>query len=597
MWWHDEEEYVTEEETQKEKRDIGLIKKLLPFFKPYLKRISIALLLLLLSTIMALLGPIFIKHAIDYEIPARNLQGLVLIAFLYFVLQILIVIIRYFQQIEIAMIGERAIADLKYDLFKHTLALPLTFFDKNPVGKLITRVEGDAETLKNLFSLTAVVLAQDFALLLGMSVVMITVNYKLYLLILTMLPIFLYAFWWFGKHVRPIYIDLRRKIAEINGFIMETLRGLLVIQVFRQEKNFLNKIDRMGKDKFNLEMKSMLYWYRIWFLVDFGEIIGIMLILGIGGIWALKGAITIGALFLFLSYITKFFGPLRGLSDQVNLLERSFAAAERIFNILSLPTEYKKTEDIEYKTVNQSIKFENIRFAYQKDDWVLENINFEIKKGEKIALVGETGGGKTSIIALLLKFYKPNLGSIKMDEIDLNNINRYSLRARVGFVPQDVFLFPGSIIDNLRFFNKEISEQKVYTTAERIGLHERILMLPKGYDTDINEQGINLSFGERQLLSFARALVFEPEIIILDEATSSVDPESERLVQDGIKKLLKNRTAIIIAHRLTTTRLADRILVIHQGKLVEQGKHQELLKKKGLYYKFYKLQYLQQRIG
>lgn len=597
MWWHDEEEYVTEEETQKEKRDIGLIKKLLPFFKPYLKRISIALLLLLLSTIMALLGPIFIKHAIDYEIPARNLQGLVLIAFLYFVLQILIVIIRYFQQIEIAMIGERAIADLKYDLFKHTLALPLTFFDKNPVGKLITRVEGDAETLKNLFSLTAVVLAQDFALLLGMSVVMITVNYKLYLLILTMLPIFLYAFWWFGKHVRPIYIDLRRKIAEINGFIMETLRGLLVIQVFRQEKNFLNKIDRMGKDKFNLEMKSMLYWYRIWFLVDFGEIIGIMLILGIGGIWALKGAITIGALFLFLSYITKFFGPLRGLSDQVNLLERSFAAAERIFNILSLPTEYKNTEDIEYKTVNQSIKFENIRFAYQKDDWVLENINFEIKKGEKIALVGETGGGKTSIIALLLKFYKPNLGSIKMDEIDLNNINRYSLRARVGFVPQDVFLFPGSIIDNLRFFNKEISEQKVYTTAERIGLHERILMLPKGYDTDINEQGINLSFGERQLLSFARALVFEPEIIILDEATSSVDPESERLVQDGIKKLLKNRTAIIIAHRLTTTRLADRILVIHQGKLVEQGKHQELLKKKGLYYKFYKLQYLQQRIG
>ncbi len=597
MWWHDEEEFITEEETGKGKRDIGLIKKLLPYFKPYIKRIFIALVLLLLSTVLALLGPVFIKHAIDYEIPNKNLQGLVLIVFLYFILQVLIIVIRYFQQIEIAMIGERAIADLKSDLFKHTIALPLAFFDKNPVGRLITRVEGDAETLKNLFSSTAVVLAQDFALLLGMSVVMLSVNYKLYLLILTMLPIFLYAFWWFGRNVRPIYIELRRKIAEINSFIMETLRGLPVIQVFLQEKNFLGKIDQMGKVKFNLEMKSMLYWYRIWFLVDFGEIIGIILILGIGGIWALKGIITIGTLFLFISYITRFFGPLRGLSDQINLLERSFAAAERIFNILSFPTEYEKTEEIEYKALNHSIKFENITFAYEKDDWVLENINFEIKKGEKIALVGETGGGKTSIIALLLKFYKPNYGSIKIDNIDLNTINRYALRAKIGFVPQDVFLFPGSIIDNLRLFNTQISEQKIFATTERIGLHERILMLPKGYDTDIIEQGINLSFGERQLLSFARALVFEPEIIILDEATSSVDPESERLVQEGIKELLKNRTAIIIAHRLTTTRLADRILIIHQGKFVEQGNHQELLKKKGLYYKFYKLQYLQESTG
>ncbi|MEO0107374.1 MAG: ABC transporter ATP-binding protein [candidate division WOR-3 bacterium] len=597
MWWHDEEEIVEEEE-QKGKNDIRLLKKLAPYFKPYIKKIAVATILLLFSTLLTLFGPILIKRVLDYEIPDKNLQGLLLITIIYFVIQSLIILIRYFQQIEIAMIGERAIADLKFDLLKHTIRLPVEFFDKNPVGRLITRVEGDAETLKNLFSSTAVVLAQDFILLLGMSVIMVVVNWRLYLLILILLPVFLYAFWWFGKNVRPIYISLRKKIAEINSFVMETLRALPIVQVFLQEENFFKRIDKLGREKFDLEMKSMLYWYRIWFLVDLGEIIGILLILGIGGIWALKGMITIGTLFLFINYITKFFGPLRGLSDQFNLIERSFAAAERIFNIFSIPSEFdKEIEKENFSTLNDEIKFDNVRFSYENEDWVLKDLNFEIKKGERIALVGETGGGKTSIVSLLLKYYKANMGVISIDGIDLKRINRYSLRKRIGFVPQDVILFPGTVLDNLRLFNNDIPPEKVYEATQRIGIHEKILNLPKGYDTDIIEQGINLSFGERQLLSFARALVFDPEIIILDEATSAVDPQSERIIQEGLKELFQNRTAIIIAHRLTTTRLADRILIIHNGKLVEQGSHSELLKKKGVYYNFYKLQYLQQKAG
>jgi len=289
----------------------------------------------------------------------------------------------------------------------------------------------------------------------------------------------------------------------------------------------------------------------------------------------------------------KIFGPLRGLSDQINLIERSFASAERIFNLLTKPPEYENNETKKLVSVKNNIKFENVSFAYEKDEWVLKNLDFEIKKGEKIAIVGETGGGKTSIISLLLKFYKPNIGRINIDGIDLNEIDRYTLRQRIGFVPQDVILFPGTILDNLRLFRDEISVEKVYEVTERIGLHKSILNLPQGYNTNIVEQGINLSFGQKQLISFARALMFDPEIIILDEATSSVDPESEKLIQEGMKGLLQNRTAIIIAHRLTTSRLADRILVIHNGELVEQGRHSELLMKKGYYYRLYKLQYLQ----
>lgn len=595
MWWHDEEEFVTEEEPSKHKKDISLIKRLFPFFRPYIGKIVIAASLLLFSTLLTLLGPLLIKHTIDYILPAKNLRSLLLIALCYLLIQIIVVLVRYFQQFQIAIIGERAIADLKNKVFNHIIRLPVEFFDKNPTGRLITRVEGDAETLKNLFSSTAVMLIQNFTLLLGMSIIMLITSAQLYLLIAVMLPIFLYAFWWFGKNVRPVYLNLRRKIAEINSLIMECIRSLGVIQVFVQEENFLNKLNRMGKEKFDLEMQSMNYWYRVWFLVELGEIIGIILVLGIGGIWALKGALSIGTIFLFISYITRLFEPLRGLSEQINLIERAFASSERIFGILGMNTELNEIERCELKTITREIRFNNLNFAYEDNDWVLKDIDFVIKKGEKVALVGETGGGKTSIISLLLKLYEPQKGKIFIDDIETNKINRHSLRSRISLVPQDVVLFPGSILDNLRLFNKDIEPGQVYESAKRARIHELISSLPSGYDTNLVEQGINLSFGERQLISFARALVFNPELVILDEATSSVDPESERLIQEGMKELLKGRTAVIIAHRLTTTRLADRVIVIHKGKVIEQGTHRELISGKGFYYNLYRLQYLEQK--
>jgi ATP-binding cassette subfamily B multidrug efflux pump len=592
MHWFYEDEFLPAEEERPRRRNWGLIKKLLPYFRKYLRIIIIAAILLVASTLLALLGPILIKHAIDVEIPNKNLQGIFTIALIYLVVQVFIIIVRYFQQIEVMTVGEKAIADLKSDLFFQLVNMPVEYFDKNPTGRLISRIESDTETLKYLFSATAVVLIRNLSLIVGMSVVMIVVNYKLYLLILILLPIFLYCFWWFQRHVRPVYLSVRRTIAEINGFIIEAIRGLHIVQAFVQEPRFVSHLHDLGKDKYEYEIKALNYWYRIWFFVELGEIIGIILVLGIGGLWALQGLITIGSLYLFISYITRLFVPLRGLSDQINLLERSFASAERIFKILASQREETDKATKRLPAFRDRITFKDLGYYYEEGKWVLKNIHFTIRKGDRIALVGETGGGKTSIVSLLLKFYTPKQGAILIDGIPITEIERHSLRTKIGFVPQDVILFPGSIMNNLRLFNNSISEEQVVSSAQRAHIHDRIQDLPDGYDTNIVEQGINLSFGERQLLSYARALVFDPDILILDEATSSVDPESERLVQQGLKELLKDRTAIIIAHRLTTTRLADRIVVIHQGKLVEQGTHDELIRRQGYYYAMHQLQYI-----
>ena len=591
MHWYWEDGYLVEQGDTR-RRNWRIIKKLLPYFKKYHRTIIIASFLLLFSTLLTLLGPILIRRAIDVEIPSKSMQGLIILAVIYIIIQVVVILVRYFQQIEIMSVGEKAIADLKADIFRHLLRLPVSYFDKNPVGKLISRVESDTEALKFLFSSTAVVLVRNLALLVGMSVVMIVVSWRLYLLILVMLPIFSYCFWWFERHVRPVYINLRKKIAEINGYIVETVKSLHVVQMFQQEDSFVSKINRLGKDKYDYELKALSFWYRIWFFVELGEIIGVILVLGIGGLWALRGLITIGTLYLFISYITRLFVPLRSLSDQINVIERAFAAAERAFQILSTEEEFQVEEKHVLKEFENVIEFKNLSFFYEDKNWVLKNLNFQIGKGERIALVGETGGGKTSIISLLLKYYSPQDGDILIDGTPLARIERHSLRSRIGFVPQDVILFPGSILDNLRLFDATISDDRIYAAAKRAQIHQRILNLPDGYSTNIVEQGINLSFGERQLISYTRALVFDPEILILDEATSSVDPQSERLVQQGMRELLKGRTAIIIAHRLTTTRLADRILVVHKGKLVEEGQHADLIQHKGHYYKMYRLQYL-----
>lgn len=588
----DEDLFYLEEESKTKGLGRKLLPRIMPYFRKYWTKIATAAVLLLFSTVLSLFGPLLLKHAIDVDIKNSSIHGLIRTSLIYLALQIIIFLIGYFQRIQLSVVGEKAAADLKESLFQHVLNLPMSFFDKNPVGRLITRVESDTEALKLLFTSTAVVIVQDLALLVGMSVVMGIVNWKLYLLIMVLLPPFVYFFYWFQKRVRPIYVEVRRKVAEINNFINETIWGLPVVQAFNQEANFSKKMDSHNREKYQKEYDGMLLWNRVWFMVDFGEVLGFVIVLGVGGVWALKGLITIGTLFLFVSYISRLFMPVRGLSDQLNVMQRAFASGERLFGIFDTRTEETgKVKPISAK-FQKGIAFDAVNFAYEGRDWVLKDINLNVKKGEKVALVGETGAGKTSIIGLLLRFYEPQLGKILLDEYDLHKLDKLTLRHYVGFVPQDVILFPGSVFENLRLFDETITEDRVHSAARRARIHDKILGFPEGYATNLIQRGINLSQGERQLLSFARALVFDHEILILDEATSSVDPHTEHLIQEGLTELLKGRTAIIIAHRLATIQMVDRIVVLHKGSIIEQGSHNELLAKEGYYYKLYKLQYL-----
>ncbi|MGQ9678709.1 MAG: ABC transporter ATP-binding protein [bacterium] len=569
---------------------VEYLRRLWPFFVPYKGKIVAAGVLLLLTSGLGLVGPVLIKRAIDVNLSHGDMKGLALTSFFYFLAQVVMLFSSYFQMVWLAEVGEKGAASLKGRLFEHILKLPMQFFDLMSSGKLISRVESDTEALKTLFTRTSIMMFQSFLMVAGMSVVMGVVEWRLFLLVMALLPPFGIAFWFFQKKVRPVYIGVRRTVADINNLLLETLKGLPVVQVFCQERRFAEKMDDLNRLKYKKELRAGWLWYLVWFLVDFGEVVAIVLVLGVGGFWALRKVLTIGTLVLFVSYITRLFGPLRAISDQINLIQRAFASAERALEVLDQQTE-PECPVKGWLRLKDSVEFKGVNFAYN-EELVLKDINLKVRKGEKVALVGETGGGKTSIVKLLLKFYTPQRGRILFDGIDLKEIDNGTLRRAIGFVPQEVVVFSGTVLDNLRLFDPAISPEKVKEAARRVHIDRVIERFADGYDTVLAEGGANFSLGERQLLAFARALVREPELLILDEATSSVDPQTEALVQDGLRELLTGRTAIIIAHRLITVQMADRIVVVHRGMIVEEGKHEELVARDGVYSRLYRLQFV-----
>jgi ATP-binding cassette, subfamily B, multidrug efflux pump len=590
MHWHDGD--LDLEETKPTGKAGTYIRRLWPFFRRYLSLVIAAVALLVVASGLGLLGPVLLKRAIDVNIGHNDLRGLAVTSLIYLGIQLVLVVVAYYQQVWLALVGERGAADLKQALFRHVLDLPMSFFDKTPAGKLISRVESDTEALKMLFTRTTVVLLQSVLMLVGMGVIMGVTNLRLFLLVLVLLPPFVAAFWVFQKKVRPVYIQVRRTVAETNNLVSEALKGLPVIQVFCQQRRFAQRMDDLNRLKYKGELKATILWHAVWMLVDFGEVLGTGLVLGVGGVLALKGQLTIGALFLFVSYITRLFGPLRAISDQINVMQRAFASAERTFQVLDQVPEPAGVAVAEPFRLKEAITCENLNFAYDGQNLVLKDVSLVVRKGEKVALVGETGGGKTSIVNLLMKFYLAQSGRIRCDAEDLVEMDKHRLRSAVGFVPQEVVMFPGSVLDNLRLFDDAVPREQVIEAARRVRIHDAILRFPQGYDTVLTEGGANFSLGERQLLAFARALVRDPEILILDEATSSVDPHTEHLIQEGLEELLKGRTAIIVAHRLATIRMADRVLVVHKGRIAEQGTHEELLAREGIYSRLYRLQYV-----
>lgn len=577
--------------------DSQIMKRLLSYFKPYYKHIIIATILTITISALAAIRPRLTAVAIDDKIMNKDFPGLQSIVLIMLGTLILQGIIQYGMTYLTSWIGQKIIYDLRKKIFDHILKLDLKFFDRNPIGRVVTRVTGDVEVLFEVFSSGLVTAFGDIFLILWVLYFMFTLDYKLALVTLSVLPVLIYATSVFRKRVRDSYRRIRILVAKLNAYIQEHVTGILIVQYFGKEKRTIAEFETINRDHTDQNNKSVFYYAVFFPIVELIGAVSAGLIIWYGGGQVVQGAVSIGVIISFIQFTEMFFRPIRDLSEKYNILQTAMASSERIFSLLDEKPEIKDS-DVNEKAVikNGSIEFKNVFFAYNNDDFVLKNVSFKINDGEKVAFVGATGAGKSTIINLLSRFYEINSGMISIDGTDIKKIKQKELRKYIAIVLQDVFLFSGSIRSNITLGNKDISEQSVLTAIDNVGLSRFINSLPDKLDHPVNERGSTLSVGQKQLISFARALVIDPKILILDEATSSVDTNTEMLIQDAIRKLIEGRTSIIIAHRLSTIQKCDKIIVMHKGEIKEMGTHQELLENNGLYYKLYQLQYKEENI-
>jgi ATP-binding cassette subfamily B protein len=579
--------------------DSRLMKRLLKYVKPYWRQVAISVFLVIVLAILNPLRPYITKFAIDDYILKSNYVGLAKLSLLLFGLLLVQGVIQYLLNYTTEWIGHKTIFDLRMEIFSHLQRLALKFFDRNPTGRLVTRVTNDVESLNEMYSSGIVLVFGDIFTIIGILYFMFKLSFDLSLVTLSVLPLLFYATFLFRKKAREAYREVRTLIARINAFLQEHFSGISVVQVFNREEEEFRKFDQINSKYRDANIKSIFYYAVFFPVVELISAIGIALIIWYGGGEVIKGTVTIGVLISFIQYTEMFFRPVRDLSEKYNIFQTAMASAERIFKLLDTKIFIKQPENpVKLEKVRGEIEFRNVWFKYKDDsdglsdeDWILKNVSFKINAGEKVAIVGATGSGKSTIINLIGKFYEVQRGQILIDGIDIKDIDERDLRKHIAIVLQDVMLFSGDILTNITLGNEKIPFEKVVESARLIGADKFIEKLPKGYFEAVHERGANFSVGERQLISFVRALVYDPKILVLDEATSSVDVETEYIVQKAIDKLLENRTAIIIAHRLSTIQNSDRIIVLHKGEVREIGTHMELLEKKGIYYRLYQLQY------
>lgn len=590
-------EYKSEDEVLGKTYDSKLMARLLGYIKPYKKYVIFAI---ILNIIVAALGPVrpyLTMIAIDDYIANSDYTGLFYIGLALFASLLLQSIIQYFLTYYTQYLGQRTLYDLRTQIFNHTQKLALKFFDRTPIGRIVTRATNDVEALGELFSSGIVMVFSDIFIIIWILVFMFFMDFQLSLVTLSVLPVLIYGTFLFRRKVRDRYRDVRLHLARLNSYMQEHITGMSAVQIFHREKEGFKKFSGINDDYRVANIKSIFY-YAIFFPgVELVSAVAIGLIIWYGGGEVIRGASTIGILFAFIQFTEMFFRPIRDLSEKYNILQTAMASSERIFKLLDDETFIKNPESaVKLEKVKGQIDFKNVWFAYNEDDFVLKDISFSIKPGETVAIVGHTGAGKTSIINILTRFYDINKGKIYIDGIDIETVDKKDLREHISIVHQDVFLFSGNIESNINLDGEKISREKVIEAAKIVGADEFIMALPNNYDQEVKERGATLSVGQKQLISFARALAFDPKILILDEATSSVDTEAEQLIQRAIEKLLVGRTAIVIAHRLSTIQNADKIIVLHKGEIRETGNHQELLAKHGIYYKLYELQYKDQEV-
>ena len=567
--------------------------KLLPLLNKHRTGLFICLMLLVGTTLLSLSWPLLLKRAVDVNIAGKDFSGLICTVLAIAGIQAATLIFQYVQTVKLETIGQNIMVDLKRKLFNHILSLNVSFFDKNPVGRLMARVESDTESLRMLFTQTAVTLIGDFILIIGVFGIMFYYSWRLTLILLAIVPIVITLTYIFQKITTSRFLEVRKKMAEITAALTEFLQGMSIIQIFHRGEYVKSRLNQANKSKFKDESYVHIAICMYFNSVFFFETVMVALVLIFGMLWIKSGAITVGTISMFIILIWRSFEPIYRASEQLSNIQKAIAGARRIFALLSNNDKLAERDNpIAWNKLSGSIRFEHVWFSYTGDDkYVLKDINFEIPVGDQIALAGVTGGGKSTIISLLLRLYDPQKGRITIDGIDIRDMCLADLRQRFALVLQDIYLFPGDIKSNIALDSDKIPEAKVIDAAKTVDADGFIQKLPQKYSTEVFEKGANFSRGERQLLSFARALAADPDVLILDEATSSIDPHTERVIQVSLKKLMAGRTSLVIAHRLTTILEADMILVIRRGEIIERGTHTDLISQDGYYSKLFHLQF------
>ncbi len=623
-----------EEEVLGKAYDATLMRRLLRYLRPYKAQVGLALAAIISGSVLQLAQPYLMKLAIDRYIANRDLSGVDRIAIAYFFILIASFVLEYVQTWLLQLTGQRIMYDMRLQIYQHLQRIDLQFYDRNPVGRLMTRVTTDVDVLNDMFTAGVVSIFGDVFTLAGIMIVLVTMDWRLALVAFAVLPLIVLVTQWFRRNVRESYRTVRAWVARINAFLQEHITGMSTVQLFRRERRTFERFDDINRRHRDANIDAILYYAVFYPAIEIIGALAAALIIWFGGRWVLQGTLTLGSLVAFLLYSSRFFRPISDMSEKFNVLQAAMASSERIFKLLDTEVRITSRSAVrsprlanekmgveatsrESRTANREsrvtghIIFDRVWFAYDagpgsrttdlgprttdlEPTFVLRDISFEVKPGERVGVVGATGAGKSTLINLLLRFYDVTHGRILIDGVDVRDMDLGELRRLFGLVLQDVHLFSGTIAANIRLGETSITDQDVRRAAEAVHANRFIERLANGYDSPVAERGATLSVGQKQLLSFARALAFDPRVLVLDEATSSIDTETELLIRDALGVLMADRTTIAIAHRLSTIQDMDKILVLHKGHLREVGSHQQLLAQRGIYYKLYQLQYRDQ---
>ncbi len=608
--------------------DARLMRRLLRYVRPYRRAVTASIVLLLVAAAADLAGPYFVKVAIDRYIRVRDMSGVSVVSALYLGTLVVGAAVRYGQNYITQLVGQQVMYELRMEVFGHLQRLAVAFFARNPVGRLMTRITNDVDTLYEMVTSGVVTVFGDVFLLVGVVAAMVWLDWRLALLAFSVVPALVAMTLWFQARSRESYRAIRIRIARINADLNENIMGMSIVQLFNRERANAAQFDDLNRDHLTANLQAIRSFALFYPFVGFLGAVATAFLIWYGGGRVVQQAVTLGVLVAFIQYTERFFRPIQDLAEKYNILQAAMASSERIFRVLDEPVTVQDPPDpVPLPRVRGQIEFQSVWFAYPAtepaggggrgapgehrsatargeppppagtDGWVLRGVSFAIRPGESVAFVGHTGTGKTSIINLITRFYDPQRGQVLVDGVDIRHYAQRELRRHVGLVLQDVFLFSGTVASNIRLGNTEITDDEIRKAAEFVNANGFIEALPAGYATGVVERGATLSSGQRQLIAFARAVSHNPEILlVLDEATSSVDTETEVLIQEALRKVLRGRTSIIIAHRLSTIQDVDRILVLHKGRIVEEGTHRELLARGGIYTKLYQLQYRDQEL-